>query len=93
VEAGKIAVSRAAALAGLPKDEQAQAVVGGGKGATLQARPKRASGKPEPGPEFGVVAATLSGSPTGVVFLWVAPNGLEGAVEALQRRGYRYVAG
>jgi ParB-like chromosome segregation protein Spo0J len=89
VEGGKVAVSTAARLAALSKEEQARVAAGGAQEITRRLRDMRPGGKAEPGPSFGVVVAKSPSAPVGVILLWVAASGLEGAVEALKKRGYR----
>jgi hypothetical protein len=91
---GKLAVSTAAAVAGLPEAEQKRLVEAGPKEALRRVREMRGGreGAPELG-KFGVVAAergTLAGSREAVTLLWVATAGIAAAVEALKARGFRY---
>ena len=104
VGARRLKISTAAALAGLPREEQRRIVEAGPKEAAQRMRELRgdatpAAGKrPSPG-SFGVMAAcgvrggAEPGTPAGgeaVTLLWVATKGLGQAVEALKGKGFRY---
>ncbi len=91
---GKLAVSTAAGVAGLPEAEQKRLVEAGPKEALRSVRELRGGrdGAPELG-RFGVLAAkpgTLPSSMEAVTLLWVATAGIEAAVKALKARGFRY---
>ena len=99
VESGVLAVSTAAALSGLPEEEQKNVLAGGAKEAARKVRELRAgrnqAERPSPGC-FGVVRGdTLPLAPPenagqdGVVFLWVDSGGVDEAMDALQARGFR----
>jgi ParB-like chromosome segregation protein Spo0J len=93
VESGGLAVSTAAVLAGLPKEEQAQTVAGGAKQAAAKARelraarPKAEAAGPLPG-SFQVIQSHARGE--GLVLLCLASSALAEAIEALQARGFRH---
>ncbi len=101
VESGGLAVSTAAILAGLPKDEQAKAVAGGLKQAAGKAREMRAAksrgSPPACAPaRFGVRRVATPGDPDDsgvehVTFLWVPTSALADAIETLKRGGFECV--
>jgi hypothetical protein len=91
---GKLAVSTAAGVSGLPEAEQKRLVEAGPKEALRRVRELRGGreGAPELG-RFGVVAAgtgTPASSAEAVTLLWVATAGIEEAVKVLKARGFRY---
>jgi ParB-like chromosome segregation protein Spo0J len=106
VGARRLKISTAAALAGLPREEQRRIVEAGPKEAARRARELRGEAAPEAGRQaspgsFGVMACGVRGgaepgAPAGgeaVTLLWVATKGLGQAVEALKGKGFRYAGG
>ena len=94
---GKLAVSTAAAVAGLPRARRL--VEAGPKEALRSVRELRAPATPPLG-RFGVVAACgvcergkENAGGEGITLLWVATSGLEDAIAALKGKGFRYAPG
>ena len=94
VESHGLAVTPAAVLAGRPNDEQAKAVAGGAKHAAAKARevrkanlnPRAARSSPW---RYGVVPVTVT-DPEAPIILWVSPDGLDDAMDALQAYGFEF---
>ena len=101
VESGQLAVSAAATLAGLPKDEQARVVEGGAKEAARRVRELRTADRAEPALQgrFGVVcvgalepdAVRQTAGEDPIVFLWLPSGGLPVAIDVLKKGGFRFV--
>jgi hypothetical protein len=92
VDSDVLSVSAAAFLAALPREEQEQLLAGGPEEMAGKARELRGGAKPVARSEawgFGVLRGRGTG-PDAAVLLWVAGEGLNAAVEALEARGFRY---
>jgi hypothetical protein len=100
VDSGKLAVSMASALAGLPQAQQARVVAAGARAMAAKVREMRGGEKKGEVKRaslghFGVLGAPGSGTvgsggEESVVLLWVVAGGLGEAVEALKVRGFEY---
>jgi hypothetical protein len=94
VNSDAVTVSTAVLLAGLPREEQEQLLASGPEQVARKARELRGGAKPAARSEewrFGVLRAGVPGpGAEAAVLLWVAGEGLNAAVEALQARGFRY---
>ncbi len=94
VESGGLAVSTAAMLAALPRDEQGRAVAGGAKQAAARARELRSARPKTAGSSPGCFQVIHSQAPhqgprEGIVLLCLPAGALAQAIEALQARGFR----